>query len=100
MEERDDKLRIEVVFDSPLYGKVACLIVITDYCAVARFSDKRLAKQMFLEENKTNKNISYDERRGFLIEKYPTLMKEQIAKELITKFEKHNVYVKTKPVED
>lgn len=95
--DENKRCKIEAVFDSPQYGQVACAIHIDDFAAVARFSDKRLGKDMFEAEKKQgNKNISWDERRGFLIEKYPDKTKDKIAKEIIKKFEEHNVYVKSK----
>jgi hypothetical protein len=96
--EEDDKLRIEVVFDSPNYGQVACLISLMDNVAIARFSDNRLARDMFNKESELgNKNQRFNERLKCIIEKYPGKLKEDIAKELIEKFEKHNVEIKSRP---
>ena len=95
--EDKDKLKIECMFDSPKYGKVACEMRIVDFGCVAKFSDVRLAKDMFLEERKQgNVNQSFQERLSCIIEKYPNKTKEQIAKDILTKLEAHNVYVQKK----
>ena len=86
-----------MVFDSPNYGKVGCLIKIADGVAIANFSDYRLAKDMFREEKKLgNKNININERLKCLIELYPGKFKEDIAKELVLKFKEHNIKVTQK----
>jgi len=93
--EDNEKLKLEVLFDSPNYGKVACEINIVDFGAVAKFSDVRLARQMFNEEKKQgNTNQKLIERLSCISEKFTAKKKEQIAKELVKKFEEHNIYVK------
>jgi len=97
MEEQNKNIRLEVVFDSPNYGKVGCLIKIADGGAIAKFSDLRLARDMFNAEKKMgNKNQVFEERRGLLIEKYPGKTGVEIAKEITTKFQQHNIKVKEK----
>jgi hypothetical protein len=91
------KLKIECIFNSPNYGKVACVVDIGDFVAIARFSDVRLAKDMFNAEKKLgNTNQKFNERLKCIIELYPNKTKEEIAKELIDKFEEHNIEVKKK----
>lgn len=90
-----EELKLEVMFDSPNYGSVACLIRITDGLAVATFSDRRLARDMYWEEKKLGiDDVYFKERASAIATKYPLLKKEEIAKNLVTKFEKHNVEVK------
>ena len=92
---KDDELRLEVMFDSPNYGKVACLIRITNGLAVATFSDRRLARDMYHQEKKLGiDDVYFRERLSALATKYPDLKKEEIAKNLIAKFKEHNVQVK------
>jgi len=87
-----DELTLAVVFDSANYGKVACKIKIIDGYALAVFSDRRLAKEMYLAEKKLNiDEVFYKERLSALGTKYPNKSKEDIAKDLIKKFEAHNI---------
>jgi len=95
--EDKEKIKLEVVFQSPLYGQVACLIEIVDFGAIARFSDARLARDMFNKEKQLgNKNQLFVERLSSIAERFPGKKKEEIAKELITKFKEHNATVKQK----
>lgn len=93
MVDKED-MRIECVFKHPQFGPVACLIKIRDEVAVAKFSDVRLARQMYQAEKKLgNKNQKLVERISCLTEVYPGKSKEEIAKVIVDNFEKHNIEV-------
>jgi len=93
----EDELTLEVLFDSKTYGQVACKINIIDGVALAKFSDVRLARDMYnLEKKAGNKNVYFKERLSAFGELYPNKTKEVIARELVTKFEEHNGKVKQK----
>lgn len=97
MAEENKELKLEVVFDSKNYGQVACKIKIVDGLALAVFSDRRLAKDMYLAEKKLGiDDVYFKERLSCLGTKYPNKSKEDIAKHLIKKFDEHNVKVKKK----
>ena len=93
----EDELRLEVMFDSANYGKVACLIRIKDGLAMATFSDRRLARDMYRKEKELGiDDVYFRERISAIGTKYPNLKKEEIAKNLVAKFKKHNIEVKEK----
>ena len=92
---KDDELRLEVVFDSANYGKVACKIKIVDGLAIATFSDRRLARDMYHQEKQLGiDDVYFRERLSALGTKYPLLKKEEIAKNLMLKFKEHNIGVR------
>jgi len=89
-----DNLTLECIFDSANYGKVGCKIKIKDGLALAVFSDRRLAKDMYLAEKKLNiDDVYYQERLSCLGTKYPNKSKEDIAKLLIKKLDEHNIRI-------
>ena len=91
MVDNDNELRMELVFESKTYGSVACLIKIVDGGAVAVFSDRRLARDMYYAEKKLNiDDVYYKERLNALGTKYPNKTKEEIANILKQKFDRHN----------
>lgn len=91
METKEDEIKIEALFNSKNYGQIACNIKIQDGLALAFFSDRRLARDMYFAEKKLgNPYILFKERLSCLGEKYPNKTKEEIAKELIKKFQDHN----------
>ena len=90
-----DELRLEVVFDSANYGKVMCKIKIKDNLALAVFSDRRLARDMYKQEKELAiDDVYFHERLSAIGTKYPNKTKEEIAKHLIKKFNEHNIEVK------
>ena len=90
----NDFLTIESVFDSSNYGKVHCKIKIHNGFAMAVFSDRRLAKDMYEAEKKLAiDDVYYHERLSALGTKYPGKTKEDIAKIIITKLNAHNVEI-------
>lgn len=92
---KETELTLEVVFDSKKYGAVACKITIIDGLALAVFSDRRLAKDMYNKEKELKiDDVYYKERLNCLGTKYPTKSKEEIAKIIMTKFNEHNIKVK------
>jgi len=92
--ENPNELGIEAVFDSANYGKVACKIKITDGVALAVFSDRRLAKDMYYAEKKLGiDEVHYHERLSALATRYPNKKKEEIMKLLVNKLRAHNVQV-------
>jgi len=92
--EENKQIKLEVVFQSPKYGAVGCLITIVDGAAAAKFSDVRLARDMFWAERELgNKNQIFKQRLSCIFEKFQDKTKEDIAKELIIKFEEHNIKV-------
>ena len=92
---KEDEIGLEVVFDSANYGKVACKIKIVDGLAVATFSDRRLARDMYHKEKQLGiDDVYFRERLSALATKYPLLKKEEIAKNLILKFRAHNIGVR------
>ena len=92
---KENELTLEVVFNSKKYGAVACKINIIDGLALAVFSDRRLAKDMYNKEKELKiDEVYYKERLSCLGTKYPFKTKEEIAKILIKKFDEHNVKVK------
>ena len=94
MEENDNKFIIKAIFDSSNYGKVSCTITIKKGVALAIFSDKRLAKDMYYAEKKLAiDDVYYNERLGALGTKYPGKTSEEIAKMLLIKLKDHNVEV-------
>ena len=97
MAEENKELMLECVFDSANYGKVGCKIKIQDGVALAIFTDRRLAKNMYLAEKKLAiDDVYYHERLSALGTKYPGKKKEDIAKILVAKFDKHNIKVMKK----
>jgi hypothetical protein len=93
--ESDGPLKFEVVFNSNNYGVVACNIKITDGVALAFFSDRRLARDMYLVERELKiDDVYFKERLSCLGTRYPNLKKEEIAKIIVDKFEKHNAIFK------
>ena len=91
----DKEIKIECLSEFPNYGKVAFLIRIIDGVAVTKYSDHRLAREVWrLEHCKGHMNISYQERLSCTVEKYPGMTKEQIAKVLVKFFEGHNTTFK------
>lgn len=91
MKTKEDELKLEVMFNSANYGQIACNIKILDGVALAFFSDRRLARDMYFAEKRSgNPHISFKERLSCLGENYPNKTKEDIAKELIKKFQEHN----------
>ena len=94
MENKEEETRLEVVFDSANYGKVACKIKIEDGVALAVFSDRRLARDMYEEEKRLGiDDVYFKERLSALATKYPGKSKNEIAKILIKKFDDHNIEV-------
>jgi len=92
---KGDELRLEVVFDSANYGKVLCKIKILDNIALATFSDRRLARDMYKKEKDLGiDDVYFHERISAIGTKYPNKTKEEIAKNLVKKFEEHNIGVK------
>ena len=92
---KPDEIKLECLSEFPNYGKVAFLIRIVDGIAVTKYSDNRLAREVWRREFKSgNKNISYQERLSCTVEKYPGMSKEQISKVLIKFFEQHNATFK------
>ena len=90
-----DTLKIKSVFDSSKYGKVGCTIKITDGIAIAVFTDRRLAKDMYWAEKKLNiDDVYYKERLSALATKYLNKTKEEIAKIILKKLDTHNVTIK------
>ena len=91
---KDEDLKIEAVFDSANYGKVACKIKITDGVALAVFSDRRLARDMYNSEKQLGiDDVYFQERLSALGTKYPGKTKEEIAKILVTKLKAHNIEI-------
>ena len=89
-----DTMTLKCIFDSGEYGKVSCNIKIKDEVALAVFSDRRLAKDMYLVEKKLGiDDVYYKERLSCLGTKYPDKSKEEIAKLLIDKLKEHNISV-------
>lgn len=87
----DNELKLEVMFNSNNYGQVGCNIKILDGVAVAVFSDRRLARDMYNIEKKLGINeVYFKERLNMLGTKYPNKTKEEIGKILTDKFEEHN----------
>ena len=92
--ENENDLRIEAVFDSANYGKVACKIKITEGVALAVFSDVRLARDMYFAEKKLGIDDVYlKERVSAMATKYPGKNQKQIAKILTDKLNAHNITV-------
>jgi len=101
-EEKTDELKLETMFQSPLYGTVACLITIVNNGALARFSDARLAKDFYREEKVQEEKVFnaskmiFKERLNTIVFMYENQTKEEIAKYIMNKFEDHNIMLKTK----
>tara|TARA_Y100000310_G_C20572030_1_gene758547 strand:+ start:767 stop:1084 length:318 start_codon:yes stop_codon:yes gene_type:complete len=92
---KPDDLRIEAVSEFPNYGKVAFLIRIINGTAVTKFSDAKFARDIYrLEKQAGNKNVTYQERLGVVIEKYPGKTKEFIAEKIVKELKKHNAEIK------
>ena len=92
--DKEKELKIEAIFDSANYGKVSCKIKINDGVALAVFSDRRLAKDMYWAEKQLGiDDVYFKERLSALATKYPGKTKETIAKLLIMKLRKHNVEI-------
>ena len=92
--EKPDELKIEAIFDSANYGKVACKIKINDGMALAVFSDRRLARDMYWAEKQLGiDDVYFQERLSALATKYPGKTKEYIAKVLLDKLKAHNVEI-------
>lgn len=90
-----DEVVLKCVFDSSNYGKVGCTIKIKDEIAMAVFSDRRLAKDMYLAEKKLGiDDVYYKERLSCLATKYPKKTKEEISKLLVKKLDDHNIQIK------
>ena len=80
-----ETIKLEGILKSPNYGRVGVKVTISDNLAAAQFSNPKLGKDQCSNEKKAgNTNISFDERRGWLVEKFPSLTKEQIAKKLMS----------------
>jgi len=92
--DNSNELRIEAIFDSANYGKVACKIKISDGVALAVFSDRRLARDMYRQEKELAiDDVYFHERLSAIGTKYPNKTKEEIAKILLTKLKAHNVEI-------
>ena len=92
--ENPDELGIEAIFDSANYGKVACKIKIRDGFALAVFSDRRLARDMYYAEKKLGiDDVQYKERLSALATRYTDKTKEEIITILVNKLREHNVQV-------
>ena len=75
-----EEIKLEGMFQSPSYGRVGCKVRVIDGVAVAVFSNNKLGKDLAeAEQRKGNKNITWDERSGWLIEKFGAMKKEEIA---------------------
>ena len=76
------------------YNSWPCNIKIFDGVAIAVFSDRRLAKDMYNEEKRLGiDEVYFKERLNCLGTKYPDKTKEEIAKILTTKFQEHNIKI-------
>lgn len=91
--DTSEQIKLEVMFDSKTYGAVGCNINIIDGVALARFSDVRLARDMYNAEKKLGNDVYFKERLSTYGEKFPGKTKEEIAKDIIKKFEEHNIKV-------
>lgn len=79
-----EEIKLEGILKSPQFGDVGVKVRVIDEVAVAVFSNPQLGRQIFMAEKANgNKNISFEERRGWLTERYPAMDKQIIANKLM-----------------
>jgi hypothetical protein len=80
----EEPIELSGILESNVYGRVGVKVKIVDSNAVAVFSNPRLGRDLVAAEKKAgNKNISFQERTGWMIETFPGMDKKTIVTKLM-----------------